>query len=124
MLRSVPSYPGCTELPSKQGQPKFSVIASDTSAMRLISSQSFQPTSATQSSLVPGRKLMRNGLRNPVATTGGGAGKFIGSSMSGPFGSTRMTFPLNQVANFGVATGGATTCERSAPPIAVGGVSV
>ena len=35
---------------------------------RLISSQSFQPTSPIQISLVPGRKVKRKGLRRPIAT--------------------------------------------------------
>ena len=35
--------------------------------IRLISSQLLQPTSPSQTSLVPGRMVMRNGLRIPVA---------------------------------------------------------
>ena len=42
-------------------------MASVGAVTRLISSQSFQPTSPAQTSLVPGRVVIRNGLRRPVA---------------------------------------------------------
>ena len=40
-------------------------MPSEALGMTLISSQVFQPASAIQSSSVPGRKVMREGLRSP-----------------------------------------------------------
>ena len=50
--------------PSTHGQPPFSTVPS-TSVIRSISSYLPKPTSPIQSSLVPGRKVVRYGLRRP-----------------------------------------------------------
>jgi len=92
--------------------------------MRLISSQSFQPTSPSQSSLVPGRNAKRNGFRKPYATMrrrfASLAAAFGLSAAALPVdGSSRSSEPFRTAgpaARFGL-------CARSAPPSAVGGVS-
>src|SRR5512143_1527594 len=49
-------------------------------AIRSISSQSFQPTSPTQISDVPGRVVIRNGLRSPLAMIRRAAGSVLEAS--------------------------------------------
>ena len=93
---------------------------------RLISSQVFQPTSPSQTSLVPGRIVMRNGLRRPEA--------MIRRTLA-VAGWPRWDCPAS--ASPGVRVRGAgrrrpvrwdrrevrTSWLRSAPPSAVGGAS-
>ena len=84
---------------------------------RSISSHEFQPTSPIHSSLVPGRVVMRNGLRNPIATIRRTLGSVLDafglSGIAAPVaGSTRMTAPSSVVGSPGVRR----SCARSAPP--------
>ena len=88
----------------------------------LISSQSLHPTSPTQTSLVPGRIVNRNGLRRPWATIRRAfASELNANGLSGSpapvLGSIRMTVPSSVVGSPGVRT----SWLRSAPPSAVGG---
>ena len=97
-------------------------VASVGLTMRLISSQSFQPTSPIQISVVPGLNVNRNGFRNPSAIMRRAFGSALPAS--GLFGrplpvvgSTRITVPSR-------FTGSPVVREswlRSAPPSAVGG---
>ena len=89
---------------------------------RLISSQAFQPTSPAHTSLVPGRTVMRNGLRRPWATMRRALGSelvFGLPGMAAPVsGSIRRIEPSRLVGSPVVRT----SWLRSAPPAAVGGV--
>ena len=91
---------------------------------RSISSQVFQPTSPTQTSLVRGRTPIRNGFRKPCATIRRAFGSELNASgLSGrPWpvaGSTRRRAPSSDVGSPAVRR----SWLRSAPPSAVGGVS-
>ncbi len=90
--------------------------------MRLSSSQVPQPTSATITSFVPGRTIMRNGLRSPYAIMRCSLGSELEKSgLSGRgspvAGSTRRIAPLSRRASPGGRRG---VWLRSAPPRAVG----
>ena len=94
--------------------------------MRLISSQVFQPTSPAQISPVPGRNVKRNGLRKPWATIRrrfGSALPIAGlpAAAAPVSGFTRRIAPSSEAV---CDAGRRKLCARSAPPCAVGGVSV
>jgi hypothetical protein len=73
---------------------------------RLISSHAFQPTSAIQSSFVPGRRVMRYGLRRPIATMKSSSaaalptsGLSAGATGVAPLTSSRSSAPSSVVAS-------------------------
>src|ERR1700741_4585058 len=107
--------------PSYHGQPKLrtSEVGDGT---RLISSHVFQPTSPAHTSLVPGRTVMRNGLRRPCATMRRAFGSALVFGLPGiaapGSGSIRRIAPSRLVGSPVVRRSWA----RSAPPWAVGGV--
>ena len=109
---------------ARAGQPKFEAVALAGAITRLISSHVFHPTSPTQSSSVPGRWVIRNGLRSPYATT---RRAFASAEEKNGFpgtpapvaGSIRRTVP-SRVAEPSVRR---TLWLRKAPPSAVGGLS-
>ncbi len=89
----------------------------------MISSQLFQPTSPTQISFVPGRKAIRNGLRSPVAMIRRAFGsedeaRGFPEAATPVTGSSRSTEPLSPTGSPLVRR----SCDRRAPPSAVGGV--
>ena len=93
--------------------------------MRLISSQVPQPTSPSHSSLVPGRRVKRNGLRSPLAMIRRAlASELLARGLSGSpapvAGLTRMMVPSRVTGSPAVRR----SWLRSAPPSAVGGASV
>src|SRR5215204_1902067 len=93
--------------------------------MRLISSQSFQPTSPAHSSLVPGLKVKRKGLRRPWAMIRRALASLLAaiglSARAAPVaGLTRMMLPSRLAGSPPVRT----SWLRRAPPSAVGGVRV
>ena len=97
-----------------------------TSGTRLISSHVFQPTSPAQSSPVPGRKVKRNGLRKPCATIRRRFGSLLAiaglpAAAAPVSGLTRRIAPSSEAV---WAAGRRKVWARSAPPCAVGGVSV
>src|ERR1044071_8280583 len=93
--------------------------------MRLISSQVAHPTSPIQSSLVPGRKVKRKGLRIPYPMIRRALGLlllnkgFVDKALP-VAGSRRRRAPLRTT---GSPAGRRTLWLRSAPPSAVGGDS-
>jgi hypothetical protein len=93
-------------------------------ASRSISSQVLQPTSPTQTSLLPGLMVKRNGLRSPEATIRRAlvSGPVRGLSGSGApvAGSIRRIVPDRPVGS----PPERRSWLRRAPPSAVGGVSV
>ena len=99
------------------------MAASVALGMRLISSQSFQPTSPTHSSLVPGRKVNRKGLRSPWAMTRRALASALAANgfpaAPAPVaGSTRITEPSRETGSPLVRR----SWLRRAPPSAVGDV--
>ena len=93
--------------------------------MRLISSQSFQPTSPAHSSLVPGLNVKRKGLRSPWAMIRRALASLLDASglsaSAAPVaGLTRMMLPSRLVGSPLVRR----SWLRRAPPSAVGGVRV
>jgi hypothetical protein len=91
---------------------------------RLTSSHVFQPTSPTQTSLVPGRMVKRNGFRSPCAMIRRAFGSELPASglVGTPapvVGSTPSTAPSRETGSPLVRR----SWLRSAPPSAVGGVS-
>jgi hypothetical protein len=93
--------------------------------MRLISSQSFQPTSPSQSSFVPGRNAKRSGFRRPYATirrafASADPASGLSAGAAPVSGSMRMIVPSSETGSAGVRR----SWLRSAPPSAVGGASV
>src|SRR3954447_9449757 len=92
---------------------------------RVISSVSFQPTSPTHTSFVPGRKTNRNGFRIPYATIRR-AFAFVLEASGFPAAPAPVAGLRRRSAPFkstGSPAGRRTLCERSAPPSAVGGFS-
>ena len=92
--------------------------------MRLISSQLVQPTSPSQTSLVPGRMVNRNGLRSPCATIRRAFGSGLPESgfpaAAAPVsGFSRRIAPSRPVESTVVRR----SWLRREPPSAVGGVS-
>ena len=111
-------------MPSKHGQPKFSAIPSFGTWRRLISSSVPQPTSENHSSSVPGRGVIRHGLRMPYATirrafASGEVSNGLPGQPAPVSGSIRMIVPSSPVGSPVVRT----SWERSAPPSEPGRVS-